>query len=103
MGWHHGVRPGGSDTYEEIRMILTEEQLLIQETARKFAQERIAPNSGQWEQDAAFPPGIFKELGALGIAPVIAQRDTASHFPAEANRWKPPQKPCSATRLRCRF
>ena len=48
-------------------MILTEEQLLIQETARKFAQERIAPNSGQWERDAAFPPGIFKELGALGF------------------------------------
>ena len=48
-------------------MILTEEQLLIQETARKFAQERIAPNSGQWERDAAFPPGLFRELGALGF------------------------------------
>ena len=48
-------------------MILTEEQLLIQETARKFAQERLAPNSAQWERDAAFPRGIFKELGELGF------------------------------------
>src|SRR5882672_7999549 len=48
-------------------MILTEEQLLIQETARKFAQERLAPNSGEWECKAAFPPGIFRELGALGF------------------------------------
>jgi hypothetical protein len=48
-------------------MILTEEQLLIQETARKFSQERLAPNSAQWEREAAFPRGLFKELGALGF------------------------------------
>ena len=48
-------------------MILTEEQLLIQETARKFAQERLAPNSAQWEREAAFPRGLFRELGALGF------------------------------------
>ena len=32
-------------------MILTEEQLLIQETARKFAQERLAPIRREWEQE----------------------------------------------------
>jgi alkylation response protein AidB-like acyl-CoA dehydrogenase len=48
-------------------MILSEEQLLIQETARKFARERLAPNSAQWEREAAFPHGLFKELGALGF------------------------------------
>ena len=48
-------------------MILTEEQLLIQETARKFYQERIAPNSAQWERDCAIPPGLFRELGELGF------------------------------------
>jgi butyryl-CoA dehydrogenase len=48
-------------------MILTEEQLLIQETARKFAQERLLPNSAEWERKAAFPPGLFRELGELGF------------------------------------
>ena len=48
-------------------MILSEEQLLIQESARKFAQERLAPHSAEWELKAAFPPGIFQELGALGF------------------------------------
>jgi alkylation response protein AidB-like acyl-CoA dehydrogenase len=48
-------------------MVLTEEQLLIQETARKFVKERIAPYSGEWEQQAAFPAGLFQELGALGL------------------------------------
>jgi alkylation response protein AidB-like acyl-CoA dehydrogenase len=48
-------------------MILTEEQLLIQESARKFAAERLAPNSAQWERQAAFPREIVAELGALGF------------------------------------
>ena len=34
-------------------MILTEEQLLIQQSARKFAQERLAPNSAKWEAGGA--------------------------------------------------
>jgi alkylation response protein AidB-like acyl-CoA dehydrogenase len=48
-------------------MLLTEEQLLIQDTARKFAQERLAPNSAAWERQAAFPRQILTELGALGF------------------------------------
>ncbi|MBO0741680.1 MAG: acyl-CoA dehydrogenase family protein [Hyphomicrobiaceae bacterium] len=48
-------------------MILTEEHLLIQETARRFAQQRLAPNSALWERQAAFPRGIFRELGELGF------------------------------------
>jgi butyryl-CoA dehydrogenase len=48
-------------------MMLTEEQLLIQESARKFAQERLAPHSAQWEREAAFPRQIIAELGALGL------------------------------------
>jgi alkylation response protein AidB-like acyl-CoA dehydrogenase len=48
-------------------MILTDEQLLVQATARKFARERLAPNSAQWEREAAFPRGIIQEMGALGF------------------------------------
>jgi butyryl-CoA dehydrogenase len=48
-------------------MILTQEQQLIREAARKFAQERLAPNSAEWEQQAAFPRAIIEEMGALGF------------------------------------
>jgi butyryl-CoA dehydrogenase len=48
-------------------MILNEEQLLIQDSARKFAQQRLAPNSAQWERQAAFPREIIAEMGALGF------------------------------------
>jgi len=48
-------------------MILTEEQRLIRESARKFAQERLAPYSAEWERAAAFPRTIIQELGDLGF------------------------------------
>ena len=48
-------------------MILTPEQLLIQQTARRFAQEQVAPHAAEWERQGAFRPGLFQELGALGL------------------------------------
>jgi butyryl-CoA dehydrogenase len=48
-------------------MILTEEQQLIRESARKFAQQRLAPNAARWEQEARFPREIIAEMGALGF------------------------------------
>jgi hypothetical protein len=48
-------------------MILTEEQQAIQESARKFARERLAPNSARWEAEAAFPRSIIAEMGELGF------------------------------------
>jgi alkylation response protein AidB-like acyl-CoA dehydrogenase len=48
-------------------MIPTEEQQLVRETARKFAQERLAPNAARWEREAAFPRSIIEEMGTLGF------------------------------------
>jgi alkylation response protein AidB-like acyl-CoA dehydrogenase len=48
-------------------MILSEEQRLIQESARKFAQARLAPHAAEWERAAGFPRAIIKELGDLGF------------------------------------
>ena len=48
-------------------MILTPEHLLIHQTARRFAQEQVAPHAAEWERQGAFRPGLFQELGALGL------------------------------------
>src|SRR5215510_2037601 len=48
-------------------MLLTEEQLLIQETTRKFVQEQVAPHSAEWERQAKFRDGLFLQLGGLGL------------------------------------
>ena len=48
-------------------MVLTDEQKMIRDAAREFSQRRLAPNAAAWEEAAAFPPGLVRELGALGF------------------------------------
>jgi alkylation response protein AidB-like acyl-CoA dehydrogenase len=46
---------------------LTEEQLLIQETARNFALEHLAPSAMERDEKQAFPTEAVKQLGELGF------------------------------------
>ena len=47
--------------------MLTEEQSLIVETARAFAQDRLAPHAAEWDRTGKLPPEILRELGELGF------------------------------------
>lgn len=47
--------------------LLNEEQLMIQQTAREFAQAEIAPTVIQRDKEAVFPKEIVKKLGELGF------------------------------------
>ncbi len=46
---------------------LTEEQELIRETARQFAEERLAPNAADWDRAARFPKEAVREMARLGF------------------------------------
>lgn len=46
---------------------LTEDQHLIVETARAFAQEKLRPNAARWEEEG-LDRGVLQELAALGFA-----------------------------------
>lgn len=46
---------------------LSEDHLLIQESARDFAQNEIAPTAVQRDKDASFPYELVKKLGELGF------------------------------------
>jgi butyryl-CoA dehydrogenase len=48
-------------------MILTEEQAMVQETARAFAQERLKPHAAAWEKAKAIPREVLAEMGSLGF------------------------------------
>ncbi len=56
-------------------MQLSEEHLLIQETARRFAAERLAPNAEQWDRDAHFPRDALGEMGELGLLGILVPED----------------------------
>jgi hypothetical protein len=47
---------------------ITEDQNLIVETARRFAQDRLRPNAAVWDEQHQFPRDVIKEAAELGFA-----------------------------------
>ena len=52
-------------------MILTQEQEMIRDSMRAFAQERLAPFAAEWDRDHTFPAEALKELGELGAMGMV--------------------------------
>ncbi len=50
---------------------LTQEQQVLRETVRSFAEEKMGPHVREWDNAAYFPKEIFDELGKMGIMGVI--------------------------------
>ena len=48
-------------------MRLTDEQLLLRDTARDFARNELAPHAAEWDREARFPKEALAELGKLGF------------------------------------
>ena len=48
-------------------MVLTEQQEMIRESAARFADQRLAPNSRRWEAEGAVDPAVLREMGELGF------------------------------------
>lgn len=48
-------------------MILTEEQRMVRDMARSFAQDRIVPNAADWEKAGEIPADFLREMGQLGL------------------------------------
>ncbi|RAU21997.1 acyl-CoA dehydrogenase [Paramagnetospirillum kuznetsovii] len=52
-------------------MIATEEQQLIRDMARNFAQEKLAPNAATWDREHRFPKEALAEMGELGFLGMV--------------------------------
>jgi len=48
-------------------MILTEEQGMIRDMARDFAQNELAPNAEAWEKAGEIPRPVLDQMGELGL------------------------------------
>ena len=48
-------------------VLLTEDQRLVRDAARDFAQSVLAPNAAQWDRDGALPPAVVRQMGELGF------------------------------------
>jgi len=47
-------------------MLLTEDQEMVRDAVRAYAQEQIWPHAAQWDKDHHFPRDVHKGLAALG-------------------------------------
>lgn len=46
---------------------LSEEELAIRDTVRKFVRDKVEPNVAEWFEEGRSPVGLMKELGELGV------------------------------------
>ncbi len=56
-------------------MILTQEQEMIRDTMRNFAQERLAPFAAEWDKHHTFPAEALKELAELGAMGMVVPEE----------------------------
>ncbi|MEE8630730.1 MULTISPECIES: acyl-CoA dehydrogenase family protein [Methylobacterium] len=55
--------------------MLSDDQILIRDTARSFARERLKPFSAEWDREARFPREAMAEMGALGFMGMLVPEE----------------------------
>ena len=58
-------------TTQSFQLELTENQILIRDTIRDFAQKKIKPKVMEWDESQHFPTEVLSELGKLGFMGII--------------------------------
>jgi butyryl-CoA dehydrogenase len=48
-------------------MMLTQEQKMVRDMARNFAQDRLKPFAAEWDRESRFPGEAIDEMGQLGL------------------------------------
>jgi glutaryl-CoA dehydrogenase len=51
----------------QIGRLLSPEEVLVQETARRFVDDRVLPEIADWYDQGAFPKELAPEMGQLGL------------------------------------
>jgi alkylation response protein AidB-like acyl-CoA dehydrogenase len=54
---------------------LTEDQQAIQDMARGFAADEMAPHSARWDEEKHFPVDVLRAAAALGLAGIYVRED----------------------------
>ncbi|MBX9728282.1 MAG: acyl-CoA dehydrogenase family protein, partial [Sphingopyxis sp.] len=55
---------------------LTEDQLAIQNMARKFTADRITPFAGEWDERSHYPVDVWKAAGELGFGAIYVSEES---------------------------
>ena len=55
---------------------LTEDQLAIQDMARRFAADAITPHAAEWDEKHVFPRDTIKAAAELGFAAIYVSEES---------------------------
>jgi alkylation response protein AidB-like acyl-CoA dehydrogenase len=59
---------------------LTDEQRMIRDMAREFAQAELAPRAGQWDEEGWIPDTVVAKMGELGLLGMIVPEEWGGTF-----------------------
>jgi len=59
---------------------LSEEQRMIRDVAREFAQAELAPHAGQWDEEGWIPDEVVAKLGELGMLGMVVPEEFGGSF-----------------------
>jgi len=59
---------------------LTDEQRMIRDTARDFAQSELAPHAGRWDEEGWIPDATVAKLGELGFLGMVVPEAWGGSF-----------------------
>jgi alkylation response protein AidB-like acyl-CoA dehydrogenase len=79
---------------------LGDEQRMIRDMARDFAQAELAPHAGQWDQEGWIPDAVVAKLGELGLLGMVVPEQyggTYSDYVAYALAMEEIAAGCAAT------
>ena len=76
-----GAAPSGSANNSDRTVMtdqfdLTEDQLAIQDAARKFTADKITPFAAEWDEKHIFPRDTIKQAADLGFAAIYVSEDS---------------------------
>lgn len=54
---------------------LTEDQLAIQDMARRFTADAITPNAAQWDEEKHFPRDVVRQAGELRFGAIYISEE----------------------------
>ena len=55
--------------------MLSEDQMMIQEAAQRFAYDKLRPNAGLWDETKHFPVDVMREAASLGFAAIYTKEE----------------------------
>jgi butyryl-CoA dehydrogenase len=60
---------------QEMEIVENENQLMIKQMVRDFAEKEIRPKMMEWDESQEFPVPLFKKLGELGLMGVLVPEE----------------------------